>query len=493
MIPFFMRKIRLLFFSALCFYASAQQVEFNRAMEDGLKALAEVRYNDLDAILKMERRTNPENRVPDYLEVASLCIRGFLVEDEAWFLSQQTRLDELIAKVKQLPKREPYKRVLLAEMALGRAGAHGKFKHNVKAAWGFYRAYNLLSENLEAFPNFIPTLIPFGVLQTAVGSLPSDYKSMASLFGFNGDIQEGLKMIRKAYYYSLADPNLKPHQDYFGYVYAYVNFELKTEEQVSLNTLGVNVASSSFFLYLEAQQELRNGDAAEALKLLQSRPGGPGYLEIPFFDYYTGKIALLVNPEEAKNRLTKFIDESRDSENRKSAYRYLAWYHLLKDEEQSAEIYRQKVLSNDEESLTGSDKQAVDEAGRGFNIFLIKARLDFDAGRYAKVVEVLKPAQINEHCIRDWEKQEFYYRRGRALQELGLVEQAIPAFLKAMDYKAESTFSLANSTLQLAILFEERGNWSKARSYFEAALALEDYPFHEGIQQKAKAGLQRLP
>lgn len=493
MIPFFMRKITFLFLSLLCFNLSAQKVSFNPAMSEALKALAEVRYGDLESILIAERLENPENRVADYLEVASICIRGFFVEDEAWFLAQEDRLEELIAKVEQLPKKEPYKRVFLAEMALGIAGVQGKFKHNIKAAWGFYRAYNLLSDNLEAFPNFIPTLIPFGVLQTAVGSLPSDYKSMASLFGFKGDIEKGLGMIRKAYYYSLADPKLKPHQDYFGFVYAYVNFELKTEEQVSLYTLGMDVRASSFFLYLEAQQELRSGDAAEALNLLQSRPEGPEYLKIPFFDYYTGKIALMVNPEEANVRLREFIEESKDSENRKSAYRYLAWYHLLKGEQAKAEEYRQKILSDREETLTGSDKQARDEANRGFNIFLIRARLDFDAGRYAKVVEELKPVEINKHCTKDWEKQEFFYRRARALQELGLDDQAIPTFLKAMEYKSISTFSLANSTLQVAILFEERGNWSQARKYFEDALALENYPFHEGIQQKAKAGLQRLP
>lgn len=492
MIPFFMRKIAFLFLSLICFGLTAQKVSFSPLMSEGLKALAEVRYGDLESILAKERLENPENRVADYLEVASICIRGFFVEDEAWFLAQENRLEELIAKVEQLPKKEPYKRVFLAEMALGIAGVHGKFKHNIKAAWGFYRAYNLLSDNLEAFPNFIPTLIPYGVLQTAVGSLPSDYKSMAALFGFKGDIEKGLGMIRKAYYYSLADPKLKSHQDYFGFVYAYVNFELKTEEQVSLNTLGMDVAASCFYLYLEAQQELRAGDAEEALYLLEARPKGRDYLQIPFFDYYTAKVALLVKPDKAQKLLLKFIAESKDAENRKSAYRYLAWYHLLKGQNTKAEEYRNLILINQDETLTGSDKQALDEAQRGFNVFLIQARLDFDAGRYAKVVEEMKPVNINKHCSKDWEKQEFYYRRARALQELGLDDQAIPTFLKALEYKSISTFSLANSTLQVAILFEERGNWSQARKYFEDALALENYPFHEGIQQKAKAGLQRL-
>ncbi|WP_421752733.1 tetratricopeptide repeat protein [Croceimicrobium sp.] len=487
-----MRHFYLLIFSLALFSGTAQKVEFNKAMEDGIKAIAELRYSDLHQILNRERKANPTNRVPDYLEAAALCIRGFFVENEDWYSENESRLEKLFARVEDLPDQEPYKRVFLAEMALGRSGIHGKYKNNIKAAWGFYRAYNLLDDNLREFPDFIPTLIPFGVLQTAVGSLPSDYKSVASLFGFKGNIEEGLKMIRKAYYYSLADPKLKFHRDYFGFVYAYVNYELETEEQVSLYTLGMEVGASSFFTYLEAQQKLRSGEAAEALKLLQNRPRGSAYLEVPFFEYYTGKVALMIKPEQAYKHLHLFLETAKDHEHRKSAYRYLAWYHLLNGQKTEAEAYRQKIMQ-EAETLTGSDKQALDEALRGFNLHLIKARLDFDAGRYARIVENLKPEGVEDCCRKNWERQEYHYRRARALQELGLIDQAIPAFLKAMEYKEPVSFSLANSILQVAILFEHKGNWSQSKRYFKEALALEGYPFHEGVQQKAKAGLERLP
>jgi tetratricopeptide (TPR) repeat protein len=349
-----------------------------------------------------------------------------------------------------------------------------------------------LEKNLEEHPNFIPTLIPFGVLQTAVGTLPDDYKSVASLFGFEGDIEAGLKMIRKAYYYSLADPKLSFHRDYFGYVYAYANFELKTSEQVSLFTLDMKVKQSTFFSYLEAQMRLQQGDAERALDLMRNRPKGSTYLEVPFFEYYTGKLALMVKPDLAVEHLNTFLETSRDNEHRKSAYRYLAWYHLLKGSEEKAEAFRQRILT-EPETLTGSDKQALAEAKRGFNLALIKARLDFDAGRYAKVVENLNDKSFKKHCKEDWERQEFHYRKARALQELGLVDQAILSFMQALNYQEVMSFSLANSTLQLAILFEGKGNIQKSRQYYQAALKLKDYPFHEGVQQKAKAGLGRLP
>ena len=479
----------IVFFSLSSF---GQSVDINANMQNAINAIAELRGNDLQAILAKERKVNPENRVSDYLEGAALCIRIFLAENEDYNKSKSDRLDVLISRLEDLPDTEPYKKVFLAELSLGRAGVYGKFKSNIKAGWLFYRAYNLLVDNYEEFPQFAPTLIPLGVLQAAVGSLPEDYKSIASLFGFDGDIELGLKMIREAYYYSIADPKLKFNQSYFGFVYAFVNFELATDEQVSLATLDMNVKGSSLFSYLEAKQQLANGQASAALRLMENRPQGEGYLSIPFFDYYTGKIALMVRPEKAERYLVNFLKDSRDKENIKSTYRYLAWYHLLKGELAKAKMYQQKILL-EPGTNTGPDKQALEEAKRGFNVFLIRARLDFDAGRYTKIVKELNPSKLSTMGDEEWVHQEFYYRRARAFQELGFKDKARESFLKAVSWSDYESYSLGNSFLQLGLLFEEIGDTKASRRYFNQALGLKSYAFHEGVHQKARVGLDRLP
>lgn len=482
----------LFFFIAFAFELSAQSVVFSPDMLKGIPSVAELRYADLQGLLNKERLARPDNRVPDYLEAASICVRVFFVEDEAYYEKQVDRLDALFERIEDLPDSNPYKRVFLAELSLARAGVYGKFKHNVKAGWLFYRAYNLLKDNLNDFPDFIPTLIPYGVLQTAVGSLPEDYKSIASLFGFQGNIEEGLSMIRKAYYYSLADPKLKFHQDYFGFVYAYVNYELETDEQVSLRTLDMKVDQSSFFAYLEAQQLLRKGETKEALEVMLNRPKGKNYLHVPYFDYYTGKIALMLGHPQAPEFLQNFLDKTKDKEHLKSTYRYLAWHHLIGGNAPKAEEYRQKILAQSE-SLTGSDKQAQQEAEMGFNVYLIEARLDFDAGRYTQLVKTLHPDKEDDYCRNDIDRQEFYYRRGRALQELGFKEKALQAFLKVQALPASATYAWGNSILQCAQIYEEKGNYNLSRNFYKKALKYKDYAFHEGVHQKARAGLERIP
>jgi len=487
-----MHKILTFIIALLSLSSAAQSVDFNANMQNGINAITELRGNDLQVILAKERKVNPENRVSDYLEGVAMCIRIFLAENEDYYQSKSERLDFLISRLEDLPDNEPYKRVFLAELYLGRAGVYGKFKSNIKAGWLFYQAYNLLGDNYKKFPQFAPTLVPFGVLKTAVGSLPDDYKSIASLFGFNGDIELGLKMIRQAYYYSIADPKLKFHQSYFGFVYAYVNFELATNEQVSLSTLDMNVKGSSFFSSLEAQQLLANGQASAALQLMENRPKGEGYINIPFFDYYTGKIALMVQPEKSERYFLNFLKDSRDNGNIKSTYRYLAWYHLLKGEKAKAKEYQQKILM-EPTTVTGSDKQAVEEAKRGFNVFLIRARLDFDAGRYTKIVKDLDPNNLSVIDDEVWVQQEFYYRRARAFQELGFKDKALESFLKAVSWSDYESYALGNSLLQLGFLFEEKGDIKASRRYFLQTLGLKSYAFHEGVQQKARVGLERLP
>lgn len=487
-----MRIISLIILVGLSFKGQAQKIQFSDNMVDAIQSTMELRYTDLERQLRKERAGNADNRLSDYVEAASLCLRMFLVENESFFDAQRDHLDDLIASLEELPDSDPNKRVLLAELLLGRSGIYAKYKHNIKAAWGFYRAYNLLQENQKLFPDHIPTLVPYGVLQTAVGSLPSDYRSLANLFGFQGDIEKGLAMIRKAYYYSLANPEYRFYRDYFGYIYTYINFELETQEQVSLFTLGIEVQRSAYFIYLEAQQELKQGRAVEALQLLQNIPQNEAYLRIPYFIYYQGKVALMVNPNLAKKYLSEFLKEAKDLEHQKSAYRYLAWYYLLDSNDKKAEEYRQRILS-DKITPTGADRQAFLEAKRGFNKQLIEARLDFDAGRYAQIVERLSPWMLSKHCKEDWEKQEFYYRRGRALQELNLRDKAEEEFLKAVSYDQEISYALGNSYLQLGYLYETKGAISSSRKYLEKAESLSGYAFHEGVQQKAKAVLAHLP
>src|SRR5690606_20087615 len=103
--------------------------------------------------------------------------------------------------------------------------------------------------NARRFPDFMPNNIPMGVLYAGIGSLPDDYRSMASLLGFDGSVQTGIAMVKKAFWRLSADPELSFYRPYAGFVYSYVTHQLGTTNDVSPEKLGLNVANSSFLIY----------------------------------------------------------------------------------------------------------------------------------------------------------------------------------------------------------------------------------------------------
>ena len=82
-----MRKLVLLLSLITCSFLTAQKVDFNDHLAQGIDAAIELRYPDLEAILAKERKLNPDNRMSDYLEAVSLVLQMFLVEDEAFLMN----------------------------------------------------------------------------------------------------------------------------------------------------------------------------------------------------------------------------------------------------------------------------------------------------------------------------------------------------------------------------------------------------------------------
>ena len=57
---------------------------------------------------------------------------------------------------------------------------------------------------------------------------------------------------------------------------------------------------------------------------------------------------------------------------------------------------------------------------------------------------------------------------------------------------APDSYALGNSALQMGLIYERMNKPDVAKLYFKKALRYDQYPFYEGIHQKAKAGIDRL-
>ena len=486
MVPFFILTILLLPTQ------SKSQDKFTPELKSAMVLISEMRFDEASKMVDRSRLHSPENRINDYLDAASLCISLFLNEDQAELKKQQDQLEKYLARIEEMAESNPYRNLFLGELYVAQAILNGKFKNNLTAAWQFYKAYQYLTDNYKSHPDFAPNYIPLGVLYSAIGSLPEDYRRIASLLGFEGDVSEGLNLLRKAYVKLSNDPALDFYSNYAGFIYSYVSFQLDPSSNISPRTLNMNLTSSSFLLYLQARISYEQGKVKEAAHWLERRPVGNSYTAFHHLDYLHGKYLLGLEPEKAKTYLVKYLDESENELYHKSSYRYLSWMYLLEGDDQRAERMRMKVLVEGSTN-TGADRQALLEAGREWNEPLVRARVLFDAALYNEAKQVLDETSVLV-CCQDAEfKAEFYYRQGRILQKLEESDDAQKKFKQALSVKdVPDTYALGNSALQAGLIAENRGDLQGAKSYYKQALNYDQYPFYEGIHQKAKAGLNRI-
>lgn len=493
MIPFFMTRILsiLLLLSSGSLLGQAY-AHYNKGLQRAFALVVDMRFEEAGDLVQREKKQQPENRAADYLEAAMICIELFVNEDSREFENRQEQIDNAVDRIEELPDEEPFRHLFLGELYTAQAILNGKFKNNLTAAWQFYKAYDYLTTNYREFPDFKPTYIPLGVMYAAIGSLPDEYRSMASLLGFEGSVEQGMLMLRQAYTSLSADPELQFYRPYAGFVYSYADYQLGADPSLSPQKLGLQVASSSFLIYLQALYEVQQGHPRQASAWLRKRPSGPQYLDFEYLYYLEGKILLGLDADRAKQQFETYLELSKSDLYLKSTYRYLSWYYLLKGNDQKAGEMREMVYRRGSEN-TGADRQAVVENQHPLNAVLIEARLLFDAARYPEALQILESQTVSTCCPSSREQVEYYYRKGRIFESTADTAQAISAFRQAMNVKdAQASYALGNTALQLGLLYEETGKSEQARSWYRRSLRISKYPFYEGVHQKAKAGLSRL-
>lgn len=68
-----------------------------------------------------------------------------------------------------------------------------KIRRQLKCGFEVKKAFGLLQENQQKYPNFKPTIKSLGLLHTIFGAIPDNYKFGAKLLGLKGSIDQGLK------------------------------------------------------------------------------------------------------------------------------------------------------------------------------------------------------------------------------------------------------------------------------------------------------------
>jgi tetratricopeptide (TPR) repeat protein len=161
----------------------------------------------------------------------------------------------------------------------------------------------------------------------------------------------------------------------------------------------------------------------------------------------------------------------------------------------SGEYKKQMQFCLNEGNLVNEEDQSAQYEAEniGFvNTYLLRSRLLFDGGYYNNAL-----SEITARKIEDFPKYndqlEVTYRLGRIMQMNGKIEKAISYFKTTIKNGTSSeSYFAANSALMIGIIYEERDQNQKAIAYFKKCLSMDYKQYKNSIDQKAKAGLDRI-
>lgn len=387
----------------------------------------------------------------------------------------------------------PWHRLCQAGIYMHWALVHVRFNENLKAGTNFRKSFLLLKENQRMFPGFEYDDMFLGIEEATVGSLPENYKWIASIFGMRGNIHAGADKLRRfVMKHEPGDPLYNEAIVYYAYLsYYLLSDKNKAWQIVSGNKFKTDNNLLNSFVKTNIAINYRKADVAE--KILADAAHGAYYSKYPVFDYEYGYALLHGLDFEAIAKFKSFLADYKGSIFVKDAWQKLSYAYFLQGNLKMAEYCKKKILTEGT-AHTDSDKQALRFAQQGSwpHKILLQAQLLTDGGYYNKALKVLTGSTIKDYRTVP-AQLEYHFRLARVHEELDNPSVAVSNYHKAIEIgKSRPEQFAARSALQLGFMYEKAGQDDKALSMYKLALSMKDHDFKNSIDQQAKAGVNRL-
>ena len=494
-----MRLIMLVFFLFMTVNCQADY-RWTPACLEAYSALQQLNFKKAALQLKIERKTHPENLIPLYIESQMDFLKSFLTEEKVATEQLKTHNDQRITIIENSKENSPYKKFLMGEFFLQKAISKIKDEEFVSAAFDVRRAYKLLNENNKEFPAFKPNLRGLGLIHVAIGSIPKSYQWAGNLIGLDGTVSQGLNELRNLYSSTLKDNEIAFFKDETIVLLTFLEMNI---ERKNKNTAPIRSRFSSIddiykkplLLFAKCIFHSANAENDSIISLLSSRKKDPQAQSIYYLDYMEGKARLQNLEATAESCYLKYTSKYKGKSYIKSAWQRLAWTRLIQGDTKGYKFYINKCkVINKGEDFTDEDKQAITEAKNGIipNVMLLRSRLLFDGGYYNKALNELAGKPMSNFTSQK-DQLEFTYRLARIFEKTGKRDKAIEFYEATIKNGYSSTYYFsANSSLLLAQLYEEENNKEKAKEYYKKTLSIKNHEYQNSLDQKAKAGLNRL-
>lgn len=445
-----------------------------------------------NALIQQERSANPNNLAAQYVADYEDCLLLLFNGDPKELKQRLPHLDQRLDALSKGDEKSPWYLFSKAAIYFHWAMVQLRFGENLKGAMNFKRSYGLLKENKKKFPSFAQNKILMGAQEAVIGTIPDNYKWIASMFGMKGDVKKGIGEL--AWFVNNTKAN-EPLKQEAMILYAYLRYYLLSQQQETwamLNSKSFPTEGNLLNSFVKINIGLNSRHGEEAYQTLKRAEALPTYKFFPVFDYEMGTALLYKLDNQSVNYFSRFISRFKGDYYVKDAYAKMAQAYYLQQNMAKAQECRNAILKHGAQNVD-ADKQAQKFAYEKTWTALpvLQARLLIDGGHYQEALNKLAAQKTDGLSITD--KLEYYFRLGRAYDELGQDTKAIECYQYTISIGRKRTEHFAaRSALQMGLMYERMGKKEEAIKRYNECLSMKDHDFQSGIDQQAKAGINRL-
>ena len=467
--------------------------DFSTSCQQAYRAIVQLKLEEGSRILEAEKKRDPDNLIPVFLENYIDFFTLFFNEDPAEYQLRKNGLDKRIELMSEGPESSPFSLFTRSIIHFQWAAVDIKFGHNWDAGWEFRRSFLQSRECEKKFPGFTPATMLSGTMQVVAGTIPDGYKWLSSLLGIRGNVTTGMQQLER--FVAAGDPWASLYRDEAIFYYLYLQFYIENKQKevfVFIRQNKLDTRNNHLYTYLSANLYINDHQSALAERVLQQRNPAPDYLDMPVWDLEMGYASLNHLEPEAHVYLERFLSHFRGRFYVKDANQKLSWYYYLKGDMAKADSFRALTLRKGS-AESDADKQALKEArsGKWPNKVLLRSRLLSDGGYFGEALLVLQGKSSTDFPLPE-EKCELAYRLGRIYDGLDRGDEAIAAYLTTIKTgESLKEYYAARAALQTGYIYERRGDRARAIAFFGKCLSLKDHDYKNSLDQRAKAGIAR--
>jgi len=477
-------------FFLLCFnntYAQTK-IEWNEKVIEAYNATINLQFEKANKILETEAENNAASQfVYNNIDFLNIIIN----DNEALFKTLEKNKEPRLNALKNAEKTSPFYHYFQSQILIQWAFSRVKYGQYFTAFQEINKAYKLLNENKKNFPDFKPNLMSLGMLHIIIGSIPDEFKWGADLVGLKGNTKQGFDELEQC----VNDENFIFKEEAAIY-YGMFQMNLAKNPNLAWNVLQKNIGEkykqSALLNFIMANMAMRAMRNNEAIQILKQKPNDKESVPFPYLEYMLG-IAKLRNLDYSCERnFNAFLNQNKGKEGIKETYEKLGWIYLLQNNVKKYWEYNYYILNKGNTEME-SDLAAFKYAQKKEipDTVLLKSRLLFDGAYYSKALQVLKQRTEQDYNSES-EKLEYNYRKGRILKGLNKTDEAISILIKTLSLPADAAYYFpAKSCLEIAEIYEKRGDKQNAIKYYKEATKRNNHEFKRSFSHIAKAGIER--